>query len=357
MSVAIQQGGTPVQPAKTPVAGPQPKTEAAPKPAASAANAPASSADKVNLSTNANEGTSSVTVDGWKKGKNDCLEHILINQGYSMNEIYGKGTDGKSMLQNIAAQNGLKDPNVLRPGQKLNIPKKGEAASTEGLKPGEKAEAKVDTGERSTKLTAERSDDGKKMTTEVNNGGASVEVKTEVGDKGRIDANVRRDGDNVTTQEVAKNSNGSAITQTTTKAGPEGTQVSIRDTDKTGPNSKVNVDDRGNVTVNNPGAKENDGVRTQVGNNQGLAERVGEWGDNVGRWITGERRADEAVEVNNAGAVNVDRRQDGSQTVTITDAQGDKTVHNRNADWALQRGGRWVDEQASRLGSWVSSWF
>lgn len=321
------------------------------------ANKPAGPSDKVNLSTNPSEGLANVTVDGWKKGKNDCLEHILLNQGYSMNEIYGKGSDGKSLLQNIAAQNGLKDPNLLRPGQKLNIPKKGEAASTEGLKTGEKAEAKVDTGERSTRLTAERTDTAKTMTTEVNNGGGSLTVRSEVSDKGRIDANVRREGDNVRTNEVAKNSNGSAITQTTTNAGANGTTVSIRDTDKSGPNSQVNVDDRGNVTVNNPGAKPNDGVRTELRNNQGLAERVGEWGDNLGRWVTGQPRGDEAVQVDNAGAVNVNRRQDGSQTVTITGADGNQTTHNRRADGALQQGGRWVDEQAGRLGNWVSGWF
>lgn len=157
------------------------------------------------------------------------------------------------MLQSVASQNGLKDPNLLRPGQTLNIPKKGEAASTEGLKKGETAEAKVDTGERSTKLTAARTEDGKSLTTEVNNGGGSLQVKSEVSDKGRIDANVRQQGENVVTQEVAKNSNGSAITQTTTKAGPQGTTVNIRDTDKTGANSTVSVTEQGTVVVNNPG--------------------------------------------------------------------------------------------------------
>ena len=354
MSVAIQTGGPSIQPTLNRAVDTQSK--AAPAPAA-AAGAPAGSADKVNLSTNATQGSSNVKVDSWKKGKNDCLEHILLNQGYSMNEIYGKGPDGKSMLQSVASQNGLKDPNLLRPGQTLNIPKKGEAASTEGLKKGETAEAKVDTGERSTKLTAARTEDGKSLTTEVNNGGGSLQVKSEVSDKGRIDANVRQQGENVVTQEVAKNSNGSAITQTTTKAGPQGTTVNIRDTDKTGANSTVSVTEQGTVVVNNPGAKGSDGVRTEVGNNQGLAERVGEWGDNVGRWIIGERRGDEAVQVDNASGVNVQRRQDGSQTTTITGANGEKTVHNRGADGMLQQGGRFVDEQASRLGNWVSGWF
>jgi len=359
MSAAIRNGNptpTVTTQATVPQARPQstPTTSQAQAPAQTNSTA---ATDNVNLSTNPNEGMSSVTVDGWKKGKNDCLEHILLNQGYSMKEIYGKGEDGKSLLQNIASQNGLKDPNLLRPGQTLNIPKKGEAASTEGLEVGEKAEAKVATEDRSTKLTAERTEEGKSMTTEVNNGGASLEVRSEVGDKGRIDANVRQKDDTIVTQEVAKNSNGSAITQTTTENGPDGTRVQIRDTDKGGANSSVTVDDRGQVVVNNPGTTADDGVRTEVNHNQGWGERVGEWGDNVGRWITGNPRGDEAISVDNARSVDVDRSQDGSQTVTIQDAQGEQTVHNRGADGLLQQGGRWVDEQAGRLGNWVSSWW
>lgn len=55
-------------------------------------------------------------------------------------------------------------------------------------------------------------------------------------------------------------------------------------------------------------------------------------GRNAGRWIIGERRGDEPVQVDNASGVNVQRRQDGSQTTTITGANGEKTVHNRGAD-------------------------
>ncbi len=342
-----------------PEAPPQQCTRPTSEPAQPVAAKPTSvSSDDVKVSSQANEGMASVKTDSWKKGKNDCLEHILVNQGYSMKEIYGKGADGKTLMQSIAAQNGLKDPNLLRPGQELKIPKKGEAASTEGLKKGETATAKAEAGERSTTLTAERTDDGKKtMTTAVNNGGASLEVRSEVGDKGRVDANVRREGDQVVTQEVAKNSNGSAITQTTATNGPEGTRVQIRDTDKKGPNSTATVDESGNVTFVNPGAKGTGDVRTTVGNNQGLAERVGEWGDNVGRWITGDPRGDKATTVTDARGVDVNRRQDGSQTTTIVDAQGEKTVHNRGADGILQQGGRWVDEQASSFGKWTMGLF
>lgn len=87
--------------------------------------------DKVQLANNVNpyEGfadeVASVTVDRWKKGPNDSIEHILRNQGYSSNDIYRKDKNGQTLIQRVAAANGLKDPNLIRPGQKgLKVPVK-----------------------------------------------------------------------------------------------------------------------------------------------------------------------------------------------------------------------------------------
>lgn len=41
------------------------------------------SAEKPNPYAGISEQSSSVTVDGWKEGKNDSLEGLLRNQGYS----------------------------------------------------------------------------------------------------------------------------------------------------------------------------------------------------------------------------------------------------------------------------------
>lgn len=108
----------PQQPAARPAA-PAAKTAAAPR------------ADQVQVNRNVNpyEGFSDdfaqVTVDRWRKGPNDSIEHILRNQGYSSNDIYRKDKNGQTLIQRVAAANGLKDPNLIRPGQKgLKVPVK-----------------------------------------------------------------------------------------------------------------------------------------------------------------------------------------------------------------------------------------
>ncbi|MFN8606812.1 MAG: hypothetical protein U0931_04730 [Vulcanimicrobiota bacterium] len=107
---------------------------ARPTPAAAKTAAPAR-ADQVHVNQDVNpyEGFSddyaSVTVDRWRKGPNDSIEHILRNQGYSSNDIYKKDRNGQSLIQRVAAANGLKDPNLIRPGQKgLKVPVKAKPA-------------------------------------------------------------------------------------------------------------------------------------------------------------------------------------------------------------------------------------
>jgi LysM repeat protein len=81
-------------------------------------------AQQTGSSSSVGQQSSSVVVDKWGTGKNDCLESILKNQGYSTEEIYQKGADGKSLLDKVAAINKLRNPNLIHAGQELTIPSK-----------------------------------------------------------------------------------------------------------------------------------------------------------------------------------------------------------------------------------------
>ncbi len=71
-----------------------------------------------------NEATARVTIDAWGKGPNDSVERVLVNQGYSLREIHSKDRDGKSMLDRVAADNGLQSPDSVRAGRELVVPSK-----------------------------------------------------------------------------------------------------------------------------------------------------------------------------------------------------------------------------------------
>jgi LysM repeat protein len=89
--------------------------------------------DQLNLSQtsqarNPYQGTapafSSVKVDSWGKGDNDSVVQILLNQGFTQQEIYGKSGSGKTLLDEVTRVNGLRNANLIRAGQELVVPSK-----------------------------------------------------------------------------------------------------------------------------------------------------------------------------------------------------------------------------------------
>ena len=83
-------------------------------------------ADRVDLSESAfGETGRSVTVQRYSRrpGGADAstLEGILLSQGHTRQEIYS-GERGHRLIDRVAQANSLKDPNLIRPGQRLMVP-------------------------------------------------------------------------------------------------------------------------------------------------------------------------------------------------------------------------------------------
>lgn len=78
-----------------------------------------------------------VVPDKWRKGPNDSMEHILRNNGYSLQEIYHQDHDGKTMLDHVSSVNNLKDPNLLvtRKDRPLLVPFKNPPAKAANADP------------------------------------------------------------------------------------------------------------------------------------------------------------------------------------------------------------------------------
>lgn len=89
-----------------------------------------------------------VKVDKWGTGKNDCLESILMNKGYTAEEIYSKGADGKSLLDRVVSTNKLRNADLIQAGQNLIVPSKEEPknANSANNVPPTRAEAPASNG-------------------------------------------------------------------------------------------------------------------------------------------------------------------------------------------------------------------
>lgn len=369
--------------APTPAPRPAP-TPAAPAPAP-AAGAPTTgaTADKATISSPAAPqnpyasigapGSAEVTVDGWKKGQNDCLEHILTNQGYSLEEIYKKDSEGKTLLDRVASQNDMKDPNMVRTGQKLTVPSKlkenggnAEAVSTKDLKPGETTTASVGDDKAGIDLTANKAENGTQTVnaeTRNENRDAGVSTESTVGEKGRIDAVASSEGDTSKAQVVAKNSDGSAMTRTDVTAKPDNSEVTVTDIDRKANLGVTVTDDQ--VKVNNPGTKKDDDVGTTVD----ISEKSSDgWVENAGRsvyeFFAGKPEEKPATEVADARQVQVTKNGEGQATVTTTGADGKQTTRTTAGDtddsWLERAGegaddvGNWVGQKARGAWNWLT---
>ncbi len=273
-----------------------------------------------------------VKVDGWKKGRNDCLERVLQNQGYSLKEIYTKGADGKTLLQSIAAKNGLTDPNKLADGRELNIPRKANTVSAEGLKDGQKITREAEDASGSLAVTAQKNPDGSKSVGTDANTVAPVSSGLTVQAGGAVHGTVARTEKGLESNVHGENARGDAKTDIKTVAGPQGTATRITDSDQK-KNLSGLVDQNGLFAVNN-----GTGGGVEAGLSHGpksKLESVGSWLDQtINPWGPS---VDSPKEFSDASQVDHLKRPDGSISVSATGPEGKKTEWNRGADGFFQR--------------------
>ena len=321
--------------------------------------------EKTNPYAGVSENSSSVTVDGWKKGKNDSVEGILRNQGYSLRDIYTKDKDGKTLIDRVAETNGLKNPNVIHPGQNLQVPtrEKSESLSSKDLKPGEEQSSQVknkDAGVTTDSKMSRDEEGNNRLDVGVSNKenpDAGLSTTTTAPPDGRIDSNSRVTEDGTETNTVAMNGNGSAVTGEQIQAGQDSTSVTISDLDK---NKNLGVEaDSDSVSVTNPGSGKSGDVTSQVdiseesqdGAVENLARRVNDF-------IFGGPEKPQAASAEGASDVNVTRDAEGRATVTVT-VNGEKKEILQTAgdtdDSLLERVGEKVDNAISTVGDAASS--
>ncbi|MGE0493947.1 MAG: LysM peptidoglycan-binding domain-containing protein [Vulcanimicrobiota bacterium] len=353
MSAAAVGNAPSAAPVAAPRLAPRPETAAAP----TVQSAPVTTGDTATLSVGAERpnpfasfapSSSEVSVDGWKQGKNDSLEGILRNQGYSLSEIYKRDEDGKTLIDKVASANDLKNPNLIHPGQKLVVPGKenAEALSSQDLKPGEEQTASVSNGEVGIDGTMKKNEDGTSTATvATDNGGASISSSTTVPEKGRADTAISADGDTVKAETVAMNGNGSAVSRVNTEAAPDASKVTIADIDRN-PNLGAKTDGE-TLTVTNPGSNGAGDVTTDVDISERSSDgAVENFGRGVAEFFGFESEKPKEGSADGASSVTVTRDAEGATTVTgrvngedqvITQTVGD------NDDTWLEQGGELVD--------------
>jgi hypothetical protein len=301
---------------------------------------------------------STVTVDPWKKGKNDTIEGMLRNQGYSLKDIYSKDKNGQTLIDQVAKANNLKNPNLIQDGAELKIPKKGDSAS---ISSADRSIAEdmahssdvtnQDAGTTVSSAIFKPTDGSAQAIGDVDNKSnpdANLRTYNGVGKDGRIDSNAASVPGGVESHAVSQNSNGSAVSEQRLEGNANGSSASIKDLDrKKDLSGSANAD---SVGVTNPGRNGAEGVTSRIKysekSDDGSLEKAGAWlNDKVGALLGAEKPAPQApVNFQGAGQINVTRDQEGAATVS--------SIKNGNSSTLLQTAGDRDDSLLERAGEW-----
>lgn len=331
----------------------------------------AASRDGVELSSEAqnrpnpyagrSDGSTSVSVEAWRTGRNDSVEGILRNQGYSLNEIYSRDENGRTLIDSVARTNNLRNANMIPAGQSLEVPTRAntQAVSSRDVQNGESAQ--IGTTQTETSVTSEsvvtRNEDGSSTlsTNNINgnNPNAGTSTTTEVGPGGQIDSTTRvvdsSEGNEgymeITT--TAQNRNGSAVTEQRSQVGEEQTITEWRNANPSGSLSvRRNAD--GTYAIVNPGRNGQPGVTSTVNFNE--SERDGTF-ENM---FSGREANGEAQELGEFRNVRQTTSADGSTVMVGTNRDGqEQEIGRANGDsddgW-LEWAGSGVDSLLSFVG-------
>lgn len=132
--------------------------------------------------------TSDRTPAEGQVARNDHLEGMLRNQGFSLNEIYSKDGSGQSMMERVAEVNGLQNPDLINPEQSLTLPTRHAPAEASAEASAEGSTAEAVTADAVAEVTADKIENSEAVATataEATNHGegaaeASAEASVEV---------------------------------------------------------------------------------------------------------------------------------------------------------------------------------
>ena len=132
--------------------------------------------------------TSDRTPAEGQVARNDHLEGMLRNQGFSLNEIYSKDGSGQSMMERVAEVNGLQNPDLINPEQSLTLPTRHAPAEASAEAAAEGNTPEAVTADAVAEVTADKIENSEAVATataEATNHGegaaeASADARVEV---------------------------------------------------------------------------------------------------------------------------------------------------------------------------------
>lgn len=299
----------------------------------------------------------------YTKGGEGTIEKELLKKGFSLKDIYTKDKQGRTLADQVAQTNGIKNQKQIADGKELKLPQRpgAQGVSSGELKPGEAKTVEAVNGANQAQQTITKGkDESLKVDQSTAAGTNRANVTTETGPGGTSTGSVARQGNEVVNNNLTQSANNKAITETQQRTNNGDVQTSVRDADGV-PNSTASL--QGNqLQVSNPDGQ-GGGVKNTVGlGPQSISESIGNLGDRVGSYVAPSIFKPQQITgpegpVNGVSQVSGTQKPDGSARYDIRQGNGQVQSVDQTARGPLQNFGKGVSDTLDSIGSGISSGF
>ncbi len=299
----------------------------------------------------------------YTKGGEGTVEKELLKKGFTLKEIYTKDKQGRTLADQVAQTNGIKNQKKIADGKELTLPQRpgAQGISASEVKNGEKKSVEVQNGSNSAQQSIEKGANGDQTirqatTADGPQGPNTARVVTQAPPGSTSVGAVAKDGPEVVNNNLTQAPNNEAITRSEQRTRNGDVLTTLADADKN-KNSTVNVTD-GGITMNNPdGATKGIDSTIKMGPQSGT-ERFGRWVDNLApSWTGAQRTTAPQGPVGGVSQVDGAQRPDGSANYTIRQGNGQTQTVDQTARGTFQNVGKRVSDTIDRIGSRLGSWF
>ena len=283
------------------------------------------------------------TSDGNKLGKytkggEGTIEKELLKKGFTLKDIYTKDKQGRTLADQVAQTNGIKNQKQIADGKELKLPQRpgAQGVSSGEVKPGEKKTVETVNGANKAEQTIAKDKDGALNVNQTTSaGGNSVGVDTKAGPGATSTGSTAKEGGEVVNNNLTQSADNKAMTETTQRTDKGDVKTQVKDVDGV-PDSTVRRTDDG-IQVTNP-AGGGDKVQSTIGMGpQGLGQRIANTVDKAAEYVApslvqAQKVTGGETPVSGVSSVDGVQRPDGSADYTVRQANGQTSQVGQTPD-------------------------
>lgn len=299
----------------------------------------------------------------YKKTGEGTIEKELLKKGFTMKEIYTKDKQGRTLADQVAQTNGIKDQKKIADGKELTLPqlKGAQGQSSADLKPGQEQaiQASNSNGDTTGKITQKKdSQDVTRTNLEMASQGNRANIPQQT--DGNATISIAPVGNGLREVSTQHSPNNEAI-DTTVVQGENG-RIGFDYKDIDGKRNTEATSGPGGVTLTNPDGQGRGNQTTIPLGPQSGFQRIAQKGDELGGSLLPSFFRPQQVTgldapVGQIGSVDGAQQRDGSARYNIRQADGNVQQVGQTASGRLLGAAQSIEDTAFKAWNSVKNFF